>query len=135
MNVQPKREGFQDPETKPIAALASEPPPIDSEPPPEPMEIWPIRVKLLHKPVRNMQGEEVTELVFREPTAGDINRYGNPCRITTEGEVAIDEQKMMRVIAALSGILIPNLERMDTRDWNSCSYRLRNFFLPEVAAW
>ena len=24
---------------------------------------------------------------------------------------------------------------MDTRDWNSCAYRIRGFFLPELAAW
>jgi hypothetical protein len=82
-----------------------------------------------------MRSEDVDELVFREPMAGDINRYGNPCRISPDGDVIIDEQKMTRVIAALSGILIPNIERMDTRDWNSCAYRLRSFFLPEVAAW
>jgi hypothetical protein len=73
--------------------------------------------------------------VFREPTAGDINRYGNPCRIDVTGEVLIDEQKMTRVIASLSGILPPLIDAMDPRDWNSCAYRLRSFFLPEVAAW
>lgn len=109
--------------------------PIEAAPPPPRVEEWPIHVKLLHKPVRNMRGEEVHELSFREPTGGDINRYGNPCRISGEGDVQIDEVKMMRVMAALSGILIPNLERMDPRDWNSCAYRLRNFFLPEVEAW
>jgi hypothetical protein len=42
---------------------------------------------------------------------------------------------MMRVMAALSGVLLPLLEPMDTRDWNSCAYRLRNFFLPDLGAW
>jgi hypothetical protein len=134
MNVQPKREGFQDP-NKPEPIVTAEPPPIESAPPPDPIEQWPVRVKLLHKPIKNNHGELIHELAFREPTAGDINRYGNPCRVNVEGEVVIDEQKMMRVIAALSGVLIPLLEPMDPRDWNSCSYRLRNFFLPEVAAW
>jgi Phage tail assembly chaperone proteins, E, or 41 or 14 len=134
MNVQPKREGFvetpddEKPPT-PIAEPAAPPAPIDQG------EVWPVRVKLLHKQVRNNRNEPVDELVFREPTAGDINRYGNPCRIGVDGEVIFDEVKMMRVIAALSGILLPNLEVMDPRDWNSCAYRLRSFFLPEVAAW
>jgi hypothetical protein len=141
MNV---REGFQDPEEVKVTAEpspprpgpnggapAAAPEPVAEPAPPE----WPVRVKLLHRPIKNMQNEEVHELVFREPYASDINRYGNPCRITLDGDPAIDEQKMMRIMAALSGILIPNLERMDPRDWNSCAYRLRNFFLPEVAAW
>jgi hypothetical protein len=136
MNVEPKREGFVDPSSRPTGNG----PVIDNQlPPPQeaspPLETWPIRVKLLHKPVRNNHGELVHELVFREPTGGDINRYGNPCRINVDGEVVIDEQKMMRLIAALSGILPPFLDAMDPRDWNSCAYRLRSFFLPEVAAW
>ena len=133
MNEQPRREGFievPDAERAAQSAPAAPPPaPVDR------VDEWPIRVKLLHKQVRNNRNEPVDELVFREPTAGDINRYGNPCRIGIDGEVLFDEQKMLRVIAALSGILLPNLEQMDPRDWNSCAYRLRSFFLPEVAAW
>ena len=133
MNEQPRREGFIE---VPDAERAAQPAPL--APPPAPVDLvdeWPVRVKLLHKQVRNNRNEPVDELVFREPTAGDINRYGNPCRIGIDGEVLFDEQKMFRVIAALSGILLPNLEQMDPRDWNSCAYRLRSFFLPEVAAW
>jgi hypothetical protein len=140
MNVESKREGFVDPSRSPAPSMGNGPV-IDNQPPPVPQEVspppetWPIRVKLLHKPVRNNQGELVHELVFREPTGGDINRYGIPCRINVDGEVVIDEQKMMRMIAALSGILPPFLDAMDPRDWSSCAYRLRSFFLPEVAAW
>jgi tail assembly chaperone E/41/14-like protein len=110
-------------------------PPVETQPPPAPVETWPIRVKLLHKAIRNNTNEVIRELTFREPTGGDINRYGNPCRINIDGDVVIDEAKMTRVMAALSGILPPLLEVMDPRDWNSCAYRLRGFFLPEVAAW
>jgi hypothetical protein len=147
MNAPPTREGFVDP-SKPVppplidgsglgaAQPVIDQPPIESKPPPGPVEpTWPIRVKLLHKPIRNDRNELVHELFFREPTGGDINRYGNPTRITLDGEVAIDEQKMMRVMAALSGHLLPLLETMDPRDWNSCAYRLRNFFLPDLGAW
>ena len=110
-------------------------PEMEAAPPPAPAETWPVRVKLLHKPVRNNKGEEVHELVFREPTGGDINRCGNPCRINLDGDVIIDEKKMSLIMANLSGILSPLLDTMDPRDWNSCAYRLRGFFLPEVAAW
>ena len=133
MNEQPRREGFIE---VPDAERGAQPAPPALPPAPvDRVDEWPVRVKLLHKQVRNNRNEPVDELVFREPTAGDINRYGNPCRIGIDGEVLFDEQKMFRVIAALSGILLPNLEQMDPRDWNSCAYRLRSFFLPEVAAW
>ena len=78
MNEQPRREGFIE---VPDAERAAQPAP--PAPPPAPVDRvdeWPVRVKLLHKQVRNNRNEPVDELVFREPTAGDINRYGNPCR-------------------------------------------------------
>jgi hypothetical protein len=103
--------------------------------PEPPEEVWPIKVKLMHHPIRDNKGIEVTELLFREPTGADINRYGNPVRINMEGDIIIDERKMTWMMAALSGVLSPMLERMDPRDWNSCAYRLRSFFLPDPSAW
>jgi hypothetical protein len=134
------REGFQaeldDGSTEPSKTIEHEPEAKESQATTLPEEeSWPITVRLLHKPVRNPKGEYVKELSFREPTGGDINRYGNPCRINADGDVVIDERKMTLVMAALAGILQPHLEAMDPRDWNSCAYRLRGFFLPEAAAW
>ena len=85
--------------------------------------------------IRDNNGAEVKQVTMREPRAGDINRYGNPVRVNTDGEILIEERKMTYMIAALTGILVPFIEDMDTRDWNSCAYRIRGFFLPELAAW
>jgi hypothetical protein len=38
-------------------------------------------------------------------------------------------------MANLSGLLEPQLQKMDPRDYNSCAYRLRSFFLPEQGVW
>jgi len=150
---QPIREGFQSAtggapqqphvvgngggpiiDAKPIAAPA---PPVEEaqQPPPKPVDQFPITVKLLYKSIRGNNHEELTSLTFREPTGGDINRCGNPCRIDSDGNVIIDEKKMMLIMANLSGVLLPLLDRLDPRDWNSCAYRLRGFFLPDLAAW
>ena len=96
---------------------------------------WPIKVKLLHKAIRDNKNEEIKEITFREPTGGDISRHGNPVKITQEGDAEIIERKMTMMMSALSGVLPPFIEAMDTRDWNSCAYRLRGFFLPEMEAW
>jgi hypothetical protein len=133
------REGFVKnteplPET-PVAATPL-PPIIDDEPEViEPVkEVWPIKVRLLHRGVR--QGAEtVHELTFREPTGGDINRCGNPCHVNQDGDVVILERKMTTMMSQLSGILPPFIEAMDPRDWNSCAYRLRGFFIPDPTAW
>jgi hypothetical protein len=129
----PVREGFQQ-DAEPVEP----PPPVPPAPPEdgEPRDVWPVKVKLVHKSIFDQNGRELKELSFREPTAGDINRYGNPVRLTSDFDAAIDERKMTLMIAALSGVLSPMLDKMDPRDWNSCAYRLRTFFLPEPAlAW
>jgi len=107
------------------------------EPAPDPIDDikFPMTVKLLYRPIRGNNQEELTQLTFREPTGGDINRCGNPCRVNSDGDVLIDEKKMTLIMANLSGVLLPLLDRMDPRDWNSCAYRLRRFFLPNLASW
>ena len=131
MNEQPRiKEGFVE-EAEPLVAPTTQAAPAS----PLDLEQWPINVKLLHKSIRDNKGNPVKELSFREPTGGDINRYGNPVRIDQNGDVLIDEKKMTMIMASLSGILLPFLEQMDPRDWNSCAYRLRSFFLPDPAAW
>jgi len=133
------REGFVEeappsPQTTTVPKPEPEP---EARPQPElEIEKWPIVVKLLHKKIKNNNAELVVDqLSFREPRGGDINRYGNPVRIDQNGDVVIDERKMTTIMAVLSGILQPFLEDMDPRDWNSCAYRLRSFFLPDPAAW
>ena len=129
----PVREGFVKDQPIKVEVEEAEPAPAQDK---QPEETWPITVRLLHKPIRDNKGAMVNELNFREPTAGDIARAGgNPCRFDGEFNVVIDDRKMMTVMANLSGVLEPFLQAMDPRDYNSCAYRLRNFFLPEVAAW
>lgn len=148
MNYKPAPEGFVESfvHEQPAAAAplppgtkrAMPPPQLEPSPadlPPLQASEWPIIVKLLHKPIRNNLGVDVNEVTLREPRAGDINRYGNPIRINSEGEVVIDERKMTYMISALANILPPFIEDMDPRDWNSCAYRIRRFFLPDLAAW
>lgn len=130
----PLREGFvDDAAAQPVALDEPQAPEV---PGPEIVqESWPIRIRLIYKPIRNNAGEDIRELVFREPNGGDINRNGNPVRIDQHGDPIIDERKMTLIMSALTGVLTPLLERMDPRDWNSCAYRLRNFFLPDFRGW
>ena len=131
----PMREGFvaEEPVDAPGDVGASK---AEATPPPEPpREEWPIKVKLIHKALRVEKGEHLRELSFRQPTGGDINRHGMPVRIDVYGDVQMDERKMTMMMAALTGVAPPYLETMDPRDWASCAYRLRGFFLPDPEAW
>ena len=144
MNVpqkpKPFREGFVDEKERPAprgpATIEHEPAPVAPEPEPEvATESWPITVKLLHHAIRNNTNVMIRELTFREPTGGDINRYGNPVRINQDGDVVWDERKMTYMIAALADVLPPFIEDMHPRDWNTAAMKLRNFFLPDPRAW
>ena len=139
MNKPNKREGFVS-NSEPLDDEETTNGPVIDHAPPVPAEpegdVWPVKVKLLHKKVRGPKGVElVDELSFREPTGGDINRYGNPCHVDQNGDVIILDRKMLTMMAVLSGVLQPFLEAMDPRDYNSCAYRLRGFFIPDPAAW
>jgi hypothetical protein len=98
-------------------------------------DAWPITVQLLYKPIHDPTKGELKALTFREPRASEINRIGNPTRMLWDGEIIIEERKMTYIMGALSGVLPPVIDTMDPRDWNSCAYRLRKFFLPDLRAW
>ena len=136
MNKPNNREGFVKseplPDTPPVSEIIDNE--LDDIVEAPPKEVWPVKVKLLHRGVRK-GAETVHELTFREPTGGDINRCGNPCHVNQDGDVLILERKMTTMMSQLSGILPPFIEAMDPRDWNSCAYRLRGFFIPDPTAW
>ena len=138
---QTKREGFISEEEDPVQVTPikeSEPRYAEPDPAPEDdiFEVkWPMRIKLLHRPIRNNKNEEVKELSFREPSGADINRYGSPVRMNQDGMFDIEDKKMAMIMAALSGINLPFLERMDPRDWQSCAYRLKLYFHPDTTGW
>ena len=118
---------------------------VQAEPVVEDLPEWPMTIKLLHKSIDTKPGGvPVNELTFREPTAGDLMRAGgNPCRVenveiggsTVTWQPVIDDIKMMRLMASLSGVIEVYLQRMDPRDYASCAHRLRRFFLPEQGVW
>lgn len=144
----PTREGFVDDsapiELKDVTPKVPEPEFEPEAPSPEEVPEWPMVIKLLHKPIQKSRTEILHELTFREPTALDIIKCGgNPCRIeiteVTGGKVlynpVIDDRKMFLLMANLCGLVEPQLQKMDPRDYNSCAYRLRSFFLPEQGVW
>jgi hypothetical protein len=113
---------------------AGAPPPLDLDAPPTDLE-WPVRLKLLYRPTRNTKNQVIHELLIRAPTAGDISRCGNPVRLNNEGDVIVDEEKMTRMLSALSDVFPPMIETLDARDWISCSFFMQRILLPNRATW
>lgn len=129
----PEREGFVDDE--PVEELTKAPIPVPELPE------WPLVIPLRHKPIKRSEVDIVSELKFREPTAFDLIKCGgNPCRLEVSEMLTgnrvvyswtIDDSRMMRLMANLCGVLEPQLQRMDPRDYATCAYKLRYFFIPD----
>lgn len=130
-HAEPQAEAPQPSAPEPPAS-GELPAPVNLEPR---KETWPIKVRLIHKPTRDAKNQPTSELSFREPTGKDINECGNPVRLDNNFEAIIDERKMSLMMSQLAGIHHPFIEALDPRDWNSCAYRLRGFFVPSMEGW
>jgi Phage tail assembly chaperone proteins, E, or 41 or 14 len=125
----------QPPAEKPGRAMAEPPAPIDLDAPPEEVK-WPVTLKLLHKPTRNTKSEVIHELILQAPTAKDIRACGgNPVRLAVNGDVIVDDEKMLMMISRLSGVFPVFIESLDSRDFTSCSFFMQRFFLPNMQTW
>jgi hypothetical protein len=116
-------------------AAAPQPSNVTPLPAQKPLDLWPMHIALTFKPIKEPTKGELHELVLREPTAGDIARIGNPVKMDEGGTFVFEPRTMHFMIAALSGVMTPFLDQMDTRDWNTVAYRLLRFFLPGRGAW
>lgn len=88
----------------------------------------------LRKPIE-AHGESVKALTFREPSAGDIVRVGNPVKIDPFGgetKIGFDDARMGAMIARLANIPPSSVDRMHPQDFIDASWKLADFFLPGV---
>ena len=80
-------------------------------------------------------GEEVKELKFREPTAGDIDRSGNPVELdmfSDPPKIKFDAKAMTAMMAALAAVPPSTIKQMHPKDWNTAAWQLAGFFMPEL---
>lgn len=89
----------------------------------------------LRKPII-ANGEEVSEIAFREPTASDIERVGNPVNIDMMSadvpKVTFDAKAMTQMMSLLAAVPPSTIRQMNTRDWNTAAWSLASFFMPEL---
>ena len=89
----------------------------------------------LRKPV-TANGEEVNELTFREPTAGDIEMVGNPVVLDFfQGDTpkaTFDTKSMTQMMSRLATVPPSTIRQMHPRDWNTAAWSLASFFMPEM---
>ncbi len=95
---------------------------------------WPKIIKLRKPVIAN--GEEVTEITLREPTALDIERCGNPVNLDIfSGDVpklTFDAKAMTAMLALLATAPPSTVRMMHPKDWNTAAWSIANFFTPEL---
>lgn len=81
-------------------------------------------------------GDEVKELKFREPTAGDIEKCGNPVNINFDGsetpKISFDAKSMSAMMSLLASVPPSTIRQLHPRDWNSAAWSLASFFMPDL---
>ena len=95
--------------------------------------VSPIVVKLRKSVIAN--GDEVMELTFREPTAGDIDRVGCPVLIDPFGDVpkyTFDSKLMTQMMSLLAAVPPSTIKHMHTKDWFNAAWLLLGFFTPDL---
>ena len=81
-------------------------------------------------------GQSVKELKFREPTGGDLIRYGNPVRFVPGQDITeatFDEGKLANMIAALASINRGAVDQMHPQDIVECGWLIAPFFIPGLS--
>lgn len=82
----------------------------------------------LSKPI-DAHGQPVTELGFREPTAGDIAACGHPLIIGGDGETfQFDGEATVKLIARLADIPPSAAQKMSLRDYQAAAMLITGFF-------
>jgi hypothetical protein len=81
--------------------------------------------------------DETSTITFREPTALDIEECGgSPVILDLNGAgdalPSFDGRKMNLMLARLSGVPLPFIQRMPAGDWTNCAWTIAPFFVPGV---
>lgn len=81
-------------------------------------------------------GDEVKELRFREPTAGDIEKCGNPVNLefNEDGKpkMSFEAKSMSAMMSALAAVPPSSIRSMHPRDWENAAWNLASFFMPDL---
>ncbi len=81
----------------------------------------------LTKPVK-AHGEEITELVLREPTSDDVMELGYPFLIHGGGAIELRPKVVGQYLVRLGGIPLPTVKSLAIPDLQACQAEVLGFF-------
>jgi Phage tail assembly chaperone proteins, E, or 41 or 14 len=73
-------------------------------------------------------GEKMDKLVFREPTAADVQACGNPFMFTTDGDTKVDTKAVFKMAERLAGVPASTIGALSVRDFNEVQAAVCGFF-------
>ena len=80
-------------------------------------------------------GDEISVLKLRKPTGTDLLRVGNPVKFspfTTPPSVEHDFQRVIEMVARLSGVPSSSIEKMDPQELTALAWEISPFFIPTL---
>ena len=97
--------------------------------------IWPLTLQLTTPiEIRGADGSQqayITELEFRQPTGADLIACGIPVSVDYRtNSPRIEPDAMAAMAARLSGKPPLYMQKMDSKDFVTLCWKLRDFFLP-----
>jgi Phage tail assembly chaperone proteins, E, or 41 or 14 len=125
---QPQQATNGQPQARPDKPAQEPPRMVNGKP------VWDGRL-VLRKQVINGDGEPVMEITFREPTAGDIERVGNPVLVgmyENTPKIHFDTTIMTQMMARLAACPPSTIRSMHPKDWNNGAWLLADFFMPDL---
>ena len=95
------------------------------------MAAEPVFKLALSRPIK-AHGATIEEISFREPTGGDIARFGNPVIFNPfAGDTPVfDADKMTAQLANLAAVNRGAIEELTSNDWTTCAWGVAGFFIP-----
>jgi Phage tail assembly chaperone proteins, E, or 41 or 14 len=93
--------------------------------------VIPLRKKVI------AHGEEIQELRFREPTAGDIEACGTPVMIDfltgEQPKMTFETKAMFAMMSRLASVPPSAIKQLHPKDWGYAALALAHrFFIPEM---
>lgn len=96
-------------------------------------EAQPLILRLRKNVIAN--GDEVSELKFREPTGGDIARTGNPVVLDFSKDPPgfnYDAKAMEAMMSTLAAVPPSTIRALHPKDWQNGAIMLAGFFVPDA---
>jgi len=91
-------------------------------------------MKLTLNKAIDVQGEETSELEFRDPTGGDVIDLGQPMNIGQDGSFSFKMDVVAKYVVKLAKVPMSSVREMTPSDLTACAVLVAGFFGEQEAS-